>query len=230
MSAASLRRLQDADDRVTALTSEIAALRAVLRGDAELESARRSMRDAEAASDEYASQLAAAEQSVSGLDQRARTLDRKLYGGSVHNPNELLELQRELDGIRAELAEAEERMLTSLESADESQKQRAGAQGTLATVERQRDEQEAPRRQRLGELEAALTEAEQDRRAIAESLDSSGLALYARVASRHHPTVVSIKDDMCGGCHLPLSNEERRAVRAGDSIVQCSSCDRILVP
>jgi predicted nucleic acid-binding Zn-ribbon protein len=41
--------------------------------------------------------------------------------------------------------------------------------------------------------------------------------------------VVPLVGDSCGGCHLPVSIEERRAVRTSDGIVQCSNCDRILV-
>jgi uncharacterized protein len=64
---------------------------------------------------------------------------------------------------------------------------------------------------------------------VAAAVDSRDLALYTRVARQRAPAVVRIVGDSCGGCHLPLSNEERHAVRSGERIVQCPNCDRILV-
>jgi predicted nucleic acid-binding Zn-ribbon protein len=64
---------------------------------------------------------------------------------------------------------------------------------------------------------------------VASEVGERDEALYQRVASRRHPAVASLSGDACGGCHLPLSIEERRQVRTGGGVVQCSNCDRILV-
>ncbi len=228
--AAELLRLQVADEHVATLGSEVAVLESLLRRDPELETRRARSREASSAGMQAAEQLATAEEELAVLERRTKTLDRKLYDGSVHNPNELIEMQRELDVLRGQVAEAEDRLLTLIDSSEAAVKNADDAGQVVAEIERRRAEEERPRRQRLGELRARLVEAQQGRDAVAASVGAADLALYARVASRHHPAVVGIKGDQCAGCHLPLSNEERRAVRAGDGIVQCSSCDRILVP
>ncbi|MBV8529345.1 MAG: hypothetical protein JOZ75_13625, partial [Candidatus Dormibacteraeota bacterium] len=87
-----------------------------------------------------------------------------------------------------------------------------------------------PLEQRLGRLRSELAQAQGDRERIAASVEPRALELYRRVAQHRTPAVVGIAGDSCGGCHLPLSNQERSAVRAGTTITQCSNCDRILVP
>jgi len=225
-----LLRLQEADDAIATISSEIGVVQAALLGETELDRRRSRALDAAGASTAAGVQLTNAETQLATLERRTKTLDRKLYDGSVHNPHELLEMQRELEGLRAQLGEAEEQMLALMELNEQTGDAEARARAAVDEIEAQRSEQEGPRRHRLQELERRLAESRAARDAAAASLSAAEQALYARVAARHHPAVVSIKGDTCGGCHIPLSNEERRAVRAGDAIVQCSSCDRILVP
>ena len=94
--ASSLLSLQQIDDRIATLTSDIAALEASLRGDPELDR----LRAAEAAAHEEHRTLGAgarlAELEAASLQARIRELDRRLYGGTVRNPAELIEMQREL--------------------------------------------------------------------------------------------------------------------------------------
>lgn len=223
-------RLQGADDALAALNAEVRSLHGLLRGEPELDARRARARDAHAQQDEAAAQLSAAEQQLSSLEKRVATLNRRLYDGSVRNPAELLEMQRELEVLRGQRGDAEEQVLQLIEAAETAQAGAADSDGALAALESSREHEDAPRRQRLAELQQRLGAAQSARDQALAALTPTEQALYARVASHHHPAVVSIKGDACGGCHLPLSNEERRAVRAGDTIVQCSNCDRILVP
>ena len=132
--------------------------------------------------------------------------------------------------VRRQLGEAEERVLALIEAGEQAGADVTSTRDALAELEERRAQEQRPREQRLEDLRGQLSEAEQARTKAQSELTGTEQALYGRVAARHHPAVVSIKGDTCGGCHLPLSNEERRAVRAGDQLVQCSNCDRILVP
>ena len=228
--AAELLRLQEADTQIAALRADIAEVEAALRGDPELERQLTAVRSATEESTNAAATLSEAEQQLAALERRAKTLDRTLYGGSVRNPNELVEMQRELEVLRAQVSTLEDTILERMDTNDSAASAAAKAQAVADEMGRKRADQEVPRRRRRTELRSRLDAATSAREAVAESIAAADLGLYARVASRHQPAVVSIKGDACGGCHLPLSNEERRAVRAGEGIVQCSSCDRILVP
>src|SRR5205814_9382075 len=131
---------------------------------------------------------------------------RRLYGGSVRNPAELIEMQRELEVARAQLGAAEERLLALIDAGEQAGVEVSRSRGAVAELEAQRAQEQQPRQQRLQDLRAQLSEAEQARVRALDALTAAERALYARVAARHRPAVVSIKGDACGGCHLPLSN------------------------
>jgi predicted nucleic acid-binding Zn-ribbon protein len=227
--AAALRRLQDADARLARLRAELAGVEAALRGDSELDRRRDAAGAAQRAHSSAEDAATVAEAEIAALQKRVRDLDRRLYGGSVHNPNELLEMQHELETLRARKDEAEERALALMESAEAASTEEHSAARALATREAERSDELVPLQHRRESLTSELAEATANRAAVADEVPRADLALYDRVSARRHPAVVPLIGDSCGGCHLPVSIEERRAVRTGDGIVQCSNCDRILV-
>ncbi len=227
---AALRRLQVADSRIASLRIQLAAAEAAVRGDAELDR-QRSLAGAAASETQLAAELAAAaEFEMKALETRARALDRRLYGGSVRNPHELMEMQQELEALRARLSEAESSALELLETAEVAGRHGADAARELASHEARRAGELAPLREGVARLQAELEAAIAERAAVAAGIDAADLALYQRVAQRREPAVVALAGNSCGGCHLPLSIEERRLVRTAEGIVQCPNCDRILVP
>jgi predicted nucleic acid-binding Zn-ribbon protein len=225
-----LRRLQAGDEQVGALRSDIAAIEAVQRGDAELDRRRVSAATASAARRDADAQAAAVESELETLQKRVRSLDRRLYDGSVHNPQELLEMQRALETMRERAAAVEGHAFELLEAAEAAGADERSATLEVSVRESRRAEEMGPLQQRrtarLGELELAASA----REAAAAAVDPGDLRLYDRVSSRRTPAVVRLDGDSCGGCRLPLSIDERHAVRTGADIVQCPNCDRILVP
>jgi predicted nucleic acid-binding Zn-ribbon protein len=224
-----LRGLQDADAHLAHVRDQLRGTADALQHDPSLERAR--VAAAEADDDRVRGERAAlaAEATYKDLERRARALDTRLYSGSVHNPHELMEMQRELDTLREQLQDAEATALAAMENADAVRAASSSAAAAFASEQARRDAALGPLREQHRALEAALEEATRRRADTASAVAPRDLALYERVAARHHPAVVALDGDACGGCHLPLSIEERRAVRTGTGVVQCSGCDRILV-
>lgn len=228
--AQDLLRLQQADTRVEGLTADVAASEALLRSDPELERARDAAAGAESERRDRERNAEVAETEMNVLQKRITTLDRKLYGGSVHNPQDLVEMQRELDVLKRRLSVSEDRAIDALAEAEEAAATERQRVATLQAAEGRRSESMAPLEAQLARQRADLTEATADRDGIVAAIDPSALALYRKVSARRSPAVASLDGDSCGGCHLPMSPEERRLVKAGTGVAQCSNCDRILVP
>lgn len=228
--ASTLLSLQQIDDRVAALTSDIAAVEASLRGDPELDR----MRAAEAAAHEEHRNLGAdarlAELEAASLQARIRDLDRRLYGGSVRNPAELIEMQRELEAMRERLSKAEDDALERMEQVDVSLAKLQNASAAVAARETQRSGAMEPMRARLASLNAERDVLNAERDAVRAEADPGDLSLYTRIAAHRRPAVTGLAGEFCAGCHMPVSNEERRAVRTGAGLTQCANCDRILAP
>jgi hypothetical protein len=218
------------DDRIAALRSEIASVEASLRGDPELDRLRAAEGAAQGQHREAGADARLAELEAASLQARIRDLDRRLYGGTIRNPAELMEMQRELDVMRARLSTAEDDALERMELADSAQSTMQAASASVVAREAQRADAMEPLRARLATLVTQLEAANGERDAVRADAEAADLSLYERIASRRRPAVTQLAGEFCGGCRMPVSNEERRAVRTGSGLTQCANCDRILAP
>ncbi len=228
--ASALLSLQQIDDRIAALTSEIATVEAALRGDPELDRLHKAEATAQEEHRTLGTSARLAELEAASLQSRIRELDRRLYGGTVRNPAELMEMQRELEAMRGRLSAAEDDALERMEQVDRSLATLQGASALVAARESQRSEAMEPLRARLATLTAEKDVLSAERDAVRADTDPSDLSLYARIAAHRRPAVTGLAGEFCAGCHMPVSNEERRAVRTGTGLTQCANCDRILAP
>ncbi len=152
-----LLALQEQDERIAALRREIADLEAVLRGESESDRLREQS-EAEAA--RRTAELAgrSVEKDLAGIRHRARTLEKRLYDGSVHNPQELLGMQHDLDSLRPMIEELEGRLLESMEVSERAEADLSQARATVTEREEERRSQEGPRRDRLAAAGRELAE------------------------------------------------------------------------
>lgn len=230
MGAAGLLELQRLDDRVAGLITDIAEAEARIAGSPELDAARREQRRGELRRQAADAEVAALEHEAAALRERARLLDRRLYGGSVRNPAELLTLQRELEEVRGRLAAEEERELAAMEAAEAAADDLESAGRVVAAITADRAAASGGDADRLAALRTELADTRAERELAARRRSDAEVALYSRLAARLRPVVVRLAGDACGGCRLPLGMTEVRAVRSGDGIVQCASCDRVVAP
>ncbi|MGH7685801.1 MAG: zinc ribbon domain-containing protein [Candidatus Dormibacteria bacterium] len=228
--AQDLLRLQHADTRVDGLNADVAASQALLRSDPALDQARAAAAGAESERREREREAEVAEAEMNALQKRMTTLDRRLYGGSVHNPQDLMEMQRELDVLRQRLSVSEDGAIAALAEAEAAVAAEQEGLSTLQAEESRRLDAIEPLEAQLARQRADLVAATADRDGIVAAIDPSALALYRKVSARRSPAVVGLAGDSCGGCHLPMSQDERRLVKAGSGVAQCSNCDRVLVP
>lgn len=228
--AEQLLELQHADDEVERLAREVAAAEAQLAGDPELDRAREDATRRAEAQRQAELRVRSLDGELESLRARARTLDRQLYGGSVRNPAELLTLQRELEEVKAQVSSQEDETLLAMEDVDQLAEARTVAEQAVGVIEARRGEEQGPLTERLGQLRQQHASAVSARDGLRTAMPERSRALYDRVKARHHPAVARVEHGACGGCHLPLGAHEAREARVGETLVQCSNCDRILAP
>jgi uncharacterized protein len=228
--ASVLLRLQQMDDQIAQLQSDIAGVESALLGDPELDRLRTAESAAQAAHRESGTAARIAELEAASLQTRVREMDRRLYSGSIHNPADLMELQREVDAMRVKLAVAEDDALERLEQVDAAQMTLRDMSALVAARETQRANAMEPLRARFDTLTEQLATASAERDTLSADAEPADLSLYERIRSHRRPAVTGVVGESCGGCRMPISNEERRAVRTGTGLTQCANCDRILAP
>lgn len=153
--------------------------------------------------------------------------EEELYSGRTKNPKELANLQHEIEALKAKRSELEDRTIEVMEQVE-------AATASVGAMERELETLEAEWRagqEKLSadkeHLEAELVSLKQKRDTVSSQVDSEVVDFYSELKKQKGTAVARVEQGVCRGCRLSLSNAELQRARGG-SLMQCSSCGRIL--
>ena len=169
-----------------------------------------------------------AEWVVDDLEAKAGPLQKKLYAGSVKNPKELMGLQQQVEQLKSQIREEEDKTLEIMSQVEALRKEIASR---AAEVKKLEEEWQKRREQLLAEqaeLSSTIDIAGAKRSELAATIEPAHLELYETVRARKQgQAVAGIEQGRCQGCRITLPVSELMRARMGD-LVQCDSCGRIL--
>jgi uncharacterized protein len=229
-SAADLFALQEIDLARDARRAIIADIEARLGETEELVEARESAADSQAALDRMRRRQKELDNELEDLDAKMRPLDKKLYDGSVRNPKELTDMKRELDSLKSRRSALDERGLSLIDSVE-------AATGSLKEAQENLSRQETAWQTNQKHLMKEKTKAESEYQSLegqrarnTEGMDRRALGLYENLRlSKQGRAVARVERGTCQGCRITLPTHLVQGLRAGTELVQCPSCERILV-
>ena len=168
---------------------------------------------------------------VQQLTDRLTSVQDRLYSGSITSPRELSAYEADRQHLQKRCGAEEDRLLEVMVEVDELRSARSRAAQELERIdaERRTDVKELEEDER--ELIAALESLRQSRDSIAPDIPPATLSVYEGLRkSRDGIAVARVVRSMCEGCRLTLPTMELQRAKSAQSIVQCSSCRRILYP
>jgi len=161
------------------------------------------------------------------LQEKIRQIDSKLYSGTTKDPKELVNLEKEVKGLKSQIRPKEDAFLGLMSQMEEIE---ANVKTTIEEIEGLRQEWEQKQEtfgQRKSEIETLLAKDKEDRVALAQQLDSEALNTYERIRLSIGQAVAKVERGKCQGCHIAVPTSQWQKVKAGD-LIQCNSCSRIL--
>jgi predicted nucleic acid-binding Zn-ribbon protein len=229
-SAADLFALQEIDLRRDARRAVIADIEARLGETLEILAARDDVAAAEANLKDLQAMQRRFDARLEDLDAKIRPLETKLYDGSVRNPKELTDMQRELSHFKASRGDLDDEgleMIEAIEAATSVLKQRRSA---LDQAEAKwRADQEAMVADK-SDAEGEYAGLESQRSVRTADMDRSMLGLYETLrTAKAGRAVARVERGTCQGCRITLPTHMVQRLRGGGLLVQCPSCERILV-
>jgi predicted nucleic acid-binding Zn-ribbon protein len=227
--AFTLFRLQQTDLSIDQVEAKLAAVEAALSEHSRLERARQEAARTGALSWEVAATMRTADDALTAERDKLGQIDGRLYGGSVHNPKELQELQSESEAVRRHLASLEDRLLEVMQVAEDAEAEAARAQAELELAEAESSGREANLRKERETLVVLLQKHQEEREAVAASVSPAELQLY--LSLRKGPgslAVAELQGDTCGACGVTMSASARQEIRSGPGLTRCRQCGRIL--
>lgn len=229
MRAADLARLQEIDLALDARRASVEDAEGRL-GDSEDVAAAR------AVVEQRTTELHAAEGTQKDVELEAETLkgkigpaEAKLYSGSIKNPKELGDLQADIEQLKRQLSTVEDRQLEAINGAEEAQSALRAAQAELDALEAAWREEQAEMQERIARVGAEIAEYEAARDERAATIDPDLLKRYDRIRFAHQGRGVAKLDrNLCTGCRISLPVNTVNKARAGNALIQCPNCERIL--
>jgi hypothetical protein len=229
MRTADLWRLQEIDSALDARRATIEDARARLGASEEVASARAELderitrhrdglaaqKDLELQADDLRSKIAPAEQ--------------KLYSGVIKNPKELADLQHDIELHKKQLSAIEDQDIEALSAVEASEREVSEARTRADALEQAWRDEQAELAERIERLTAEVAGYEAERRNSAADVEPGILRTYEHVRRAHHGRGVARLDrNLCLGCRISLPTSTVNKARAGNALVQCPNCERIL--
>ena len=230
MSAAlSLYRLQQVDSQIDHIQSRLRAIRQILENDTELRAANEQSMAAENQLQEAERLLKQSEQEVEKQRIKLQQTEASLYGGAVHNPKELQDLQKDVVSLKRHLETLEERELEAMVAVETAEKNSQNAKANFAQVSASRGDQFRNLSAETETLNKELERFSSERGAVIQDLAAQAIQEYEQLRKQRRGIAVTIvSDSACAACGTTLTASQQQNARSTSQLFHCPSCGRIL--
>ena len=230
MSAAlGLYRLQQVDSQIDQAQTRLKVIRQTLENDAELRDATEKFAAAEESFKNTERLLKQTEQDVEKQRLKIQQTEASLYGGLVHNPKELQDLQKDVASLKRHLETLEERELEAMLAAETAEKELQAAQNALETVKSSRGTQFRDLTQESESINKNLEKLSSERNAVMQGLAGPTVNIYDQLRKqRRGVAVATVSDGSCAACGTTLTASQEQTARSAAQLFYCPSCGRVL--
>jgi predicted nucleic acid-binding Zn-ribbon protein len=224
-----LFRLQQTDLSIDQAKAKLAAVEAELAEHNQVERARQAASQADLQVRQSSQALRAAEDAVAMQREKLGNVEGRLYGGAVHNPKELQELQAEAEALRRHLAGLEDRQLEEMQTAEDAELGARGARTRLELAEADFSGRQAGLGKQRGSLMVLLEQHGEEREAVTVGVSPEDLRLYLSLRKGLGSLAVAeLEGDTCSACGVTMSASSHQEIRSGPGLTRCRQCGRIL--
>ena len=155
--------------------------------------------------------------------------ESSLYGGRIHNPKELQDIQKEIDTRKKLLNNLEEKQLEAMITVEEIEKEKGQGENELSLAQSAVIQQKASLTGERNTLLKSKSNLEKEKEGITASLNPNSLQIYSQLRKQKKGLAVSkVEDNACASCGSDLRPEEIQLVKSSSQLYFCISCGRIL--
>ena len=230
MSAAlGLYRLQQVDSQIDQIQARLKAIQQTLENDVELRTANEHLAMVDSKHKEAQRALKLSEAEVEKQRIKIQQTEASLYGGKVHNPKELQDLQRDVVSLKRHLETLEERELEAMLLAEDTEKDLQAAKTVLDHVQSNIKEQNRDLTKESETLHKDLERLNSERQAVVTDIASQALGVYDQLRKQKRGiAIATIADNSCEACGTTLTPSQQQTARSTSQLFHCPTCGRIL--
>ncbi|MDQ6694962.1 MAG: C4-type zinc ribbon domain-containing protein [Chloroflexota bacterium] len=188
--------------------------------------------------EEIAARLAAEQASLKKLSHiaeetstRLRTLEKRLYDGTIKSPKELNQAQEEVGHLKLRLKDQEDEVIDAIMQSEATEEQVQARRADLDLIEKEFEQYKAGLLEEKEKLLAQAKVLQVKRQRHAAAMLPGDLVYYERYRkSKAGVAIAGVREGQCVVCHVEVPANVVRAARLGTDFTVCPSCGRILYP
>ena len=222
-----LIRLSAVDGTIAELQGKLDAIPKAIDGKkAVLDEAEKNLEAAKGQRDDMKKQHRQAEGALDGHLDKIRKLNDQT--GMVKTNKEYQAILHEIEGLKDEQDQYEERILELMEESGEVEGVINKAEGELGEAKKVFAEEEKKLLAEAEFIRGELEKARQERQGMEDSVDGENILTYNKVKRLRGDAVAEVRNELCLGCRVTVPPQKYADVITGRSIQTCSHCQRIL--
>lgn len=226
-----LKQLQETDLALRDYRQRLREIEKALNNDTAVIAAQKAVKDAEATLAPKQTALRDLELQVQTTEQKRESSQQRMYSGTVTNPKELQDIEKNIASLQRRQDDLEDKMLslmveietanTTLEAAQERLEETLAASRANNKVLVEEKEQG----------EASIVALVAQREKLVVSLDDALVATYEdlRPKMAHRPIAILTDADTCSICGVKQTNIHAQDIRRGTEFLRCANCNRIII-
>lgn len=227
--SAYLHRLQRVDTQIDQTEMRLTEIERLLSEDERIRTAKQTAETAKRELEISRQALRAAEHLVQETRIKIEQTESTLYGGSVRNPKELQDLQREIESLKRHLNVLEDNQLQVMITVESTEIADQDAQRGLLHAQAEVTAQKAGLSGERDTLLKNRARLQAERSAALSPVLPPNLEIYQRIREQKKGiAVTSIEEDTCTTCGAEIRPGEGQSARMQSNLHYCSSCGRIL--
>ena len=169
----------------------------------------------------------ARENELRAAEQQIEELTRKLNSASSNK--EYTALQHELTARRVDSSRLEDQILATMTDIEAVEAEVREIRKNIQQIDREHDEEAGEVEKHASRLDRQIRELQAQRAGAAEAVDEDIRREYERIAARKGSSAVApVVANTCQGCFMQLPPQYAHNLAAGNAIIHCPSCSRIL--
>ena len=224
-----LYRLQQVDRQIDRVHSQLGTIRQTLENDLELRESLNRVETTQAEHYHTNQELKNLEAEAQAQKIKIEHTESSLYGGSVKNPKELQDLQKEIVSLKKHLVTLEEHELESMMRAENTENILQSAKTNLELIQARLGNEHKKLIADQSALTVELERLAEEREAALGSIDNTLLPTYEYLRQQKNGVAVTeINDNACSSCGATLNAALQQNARSAKQLMNCPSCGRIL--
>jgi len=170
------------------------------------------------------------EDSLGANEEKIKSNEKKLFGGSITDPRELSNYQSEIDSLRKTNSRLEDEILELMDKQEELELVIEGLRKELDELEMLAKRIRAELEEKKEVLKHNIEGLRHRREDVASRIPEEGLKNYNIVKSKKGGIAVSvIKDEFCGVCNMEIPHTDMEKMVDSDILYKCPVCGRLSV-